>query len=924
MSSVSRNHPSLATAVVAALLISTVLGLSLTGLTGPASALAPKGVHLPQEANTTTTIETDEKAVSDNTEYNWSYNFSSAPALAVGSYLNLTGGELLTLGLVGTTPEITYIAFGVEMVGTGTSVTVTPSIALQNNTQVAGTTVLPASGLVGLKMVNVHGWWWTFTTTVGGVAKPIVGAKGWENGTYDLNTSTATGYESAFGYTVTPTFLIQESGASVPFSSLPALTIPTVFWFTVAASPVAPTTGQISSLVTAGTIGVSGQVQDSSLPWDTLDVPGTAPVTAAGTQLWGTAPPPGNPFPKVGATTNDTEFSGNVTTGIELTETVPTVAIASGQDAIVNVTLPINGTVDLSVGIAMLNIFGATYTAVEFGEWDAGALTACGDESPSQLLTQGDTYTVALTHTTGDSWNVTLDGKGVSGTAITGSGSCSGTYTLGAGVAWGVNDRPVFANGPYSTEPLLSFSGNSTAYISNTTWQMQANGGSWVAPGYGFAWQYKPAVDVALGDKQVSTLTMGVVQVTGTPPIAYSSPLANGTVLWTPVPVVMLHASPITVGSQGTVDLTAFVNLTGSPYSHATFTTTATLSSGTFTTPTAVAAGIYTFSWTAPAVTTSTPADLTLKATLQSGTGTGSATVAVVVVPPFTFSLQTYVNGTSRIGVTAGATVDLKVYANSTEGGSTEVPVTGVVLTPATNLTGSLTGTFSSQTNVSAGVYSFTYVTPLFTTSNAVSIWFQASEAGFTSASTQSSSLEVEVTPKPLPQLILSQVDLGTTTSYPSNTAVSFTVTVTSGGSDISGATVVFALSPAVPGVTLTATTTSSGVATLAFTTPAVSSSVTYDLSVNATDSGYAAASPVTADFTVTPSSSSSHGNSNSTGLSSVELYAIIGVVVVLVIVVLAVVMMRKKKTPPAGDGQAPPEYAQGYEPGYGQAPPPQ
>lgn len=925
MSSVSRTAPYLIpNAVVVMLLIGTLFGLGLLGSSQPASAQSLPGPAAPLAASSSESVSSLVSSVTDNTEYNWSYNFTSAPTLAVGDFFNLSAGELLSVNP--TTFSYSEAGFGVVIAGTGTSVTVAPTISLQNHTSFTGTATLPTSGDVGLKMAWAHGWWWTFSYIVGATTTPIVGPHGWENGTYDLNVSVAEGYYSlpTFGVYIGPVLNLAERGASLPLT-LPALTIPSVFWLTVAGSPVVPASGQIFAVSgTAGIIGMSGKIQEPALAIDSLAVPGTGPVTANDTTLWGKATSTFVVYNRVGAYTNDTEFSGNVTTGIALTATIPTVSLASGQLAALNVSLPITGSLVMTVGIGSINFAGTTYTVPEFGEWNAGVLSVWIDYSP---LSAG-TYTIALVHESGSTWNVTFaTGSSVGSTTIpgtislTGGSSSTGSFNLGVSAAWGVNDRAPSSDGVFTTQPLASFTGNSTVFNATSTWLMQPSGGSWVTPGYGFAWQFHPAVNVALGEKQDGSLTSGQVMVTGTPWGPYTSALPNGTLMWTPAPEVTLVAVPHTVGGGGIVAFTAYVNLTGKATGAASpGTPTSTLSGGSFSAVTGVTGspGVYTFTWTSPVVTSIQTATISLTATLPAGAGSGKGEATITVDLPFTLDVAAYVNGSSHIATTNGGTVDLTIYVNSSgavSGGPTS-PVTGVTITPSDNLTTNA-GTFGTVSSKSAGVYTFTYTAPTGSKATLVAIQISASAAGYATFPSLPNPILVTVTPPALPQLVLSEISLGSTSTYTSGQSVTFSVTVTSGGSDVSGATVTFDITPTIPGVTLTSTTNAQGVASITFTAPSVTSAQSYTLSATAAKSSYASGTSTSTAFDVQPSSSTTTPSSSSSGLSSLELYGIIGVVVVLVIVVLAVLMMRKKKTPPAEQpSDMPPEYAQGPPPG--------
>ncbi len=922
-----------------------------TAASVPRSVLSTVGGPAPQTISPlvsgTTTISTNDAGVATNVAMNFTAKFPAAIALAPGDDANVTLSELVYFSFTTRLLSAAGVGFWAHY-DAGTSTTVLwPEVVLRNlttTTTVVDTAIaLPNPGTLVFRMQWTHGYWWTFSTVGGQVIGS--GTPTWQNGTYDLNASTAMGFQSIGGYTGAPMLSVVESGPTVPFPStaLEGTLSPVMQFNTTSKTGYQPLNGNYVSTAHAGMeVPMAGydQCYVTGCPWkvgnDTalVNFPSPVPSLVTNGTLWGVAPPPAVSFHTwLGAETVDPAYMN--ATGVDLTiASIPPVLPPGGLVASHIAVLPINGTWEAYVGFADLN-----FTITSIGTYKGYYPFYAVDEDNQAIfgldLSQqtGGPHTVSLQHAQGWWWSAKLDNSAQTWLTCFSISGCTGngTILLNTSTAWGETNMTFSASPhgrvgipglasipiPYSTQPMVAYYGNLSSYGVETSTQLCSRAGTWGTPFEAFAWSWdvKDSHDVLLGNTQMpwaGGLPPGTVLITNTT-LAYPTPLAN-TTAGSPTPVwigtaVSGTSGPRAVASNGGwTTLTVSVSSGGTPLSGATVSATDPLGLGGFShTFQMVSAGTYvaTF-WVNKTASAYQWDNLTITAVPTTG-ATGTGTLAVLITPPVTVAAQVvgYPSGTT---VPAGAQLTVDVWTNISGGGVANA-------FPQLAIT-SGDGTFGANVSVSTGFYQV----PL-----AISLTPSAPSAQVTAAAVGGSGSGYNVATAPvidltiqMGALVLSPVQVtysGNVQQVAAGGLLVFTVTVKDpNGQPVPGATVTFSPQPALTGTsTPTPRSTGTGVATWNVTAPAtLVSATTYTITVSATANGYSASAKQTTTFTVEPPSGNNQGNgSNTASSSNLLLYAIVGVVIAAVAVVAILMMMRKKKA-----GSPPPQAWSPSEPG--------
>lgn len=211
-----------------------------------------------------------------------------------GLFGPLDTNQYLALGAADPINSTSFAAIGIGMTSELDDEIAAP-VAILPNTTSASDLIYSTSNTVSsgdvetLEINHVHGDWWEFTYN----GNPITGSAGWQNGTYNLGVSRASGKICEEGATIGPSFLavaFGDDGAGTP--TLPTTSVP---W----AIGVEPTNSTSTDYIPAdanaypqfnksqGTVGINGHDQSSSLGIDKLSVGSSVSYPGEFAPLWG-------------------------------------------------------------------------------------------------------------------------------------------------------------------------------------------------------------------------------------------------------------------------------------------------------------------------------------------------------------------------------------------------------------------------------------------------------------------------------------------------------------------------------------------------------------------------------------------------------------------------------------------------------------
>lgn len=912
---------------------------------------------------------------SDNSTYgNEGLNFSvdtgsyatvlSLPiALPSGGNLTVMAGELVNASDFGSA----YVGF--NAVNTGSGTVIHPIAVLTNGSYVMGTATLTPGGAGSLtswdfRIVHTHADWWSFKFD----SQLIIPTTG-GNGTYNLTVPVAAGTESFRGHVSGASVDIRQemigSTSGLPFTSgeFSVLLRPALESNTSTTPNYAVDDGIYRAAGTAAySTPMFGENQSSasgfSIPGDLVLVNPESPISTYATTtndacLWGPCPPGGvsvTTHPNkawLGAYTTDPAYT-NVS-GARLGLVAPSVLPAADQVLFNGIIIPVNGTTELSLGFADVNL---TFGTISFkgvypllSVYNVYSFQVYALYANENAVTGGTQYVLQITRNDSGSagwWNVWLNSNMLNSGWVNDTEAAypNGSFDIGASALMADNERTPWAE-PISgsrlgvggisapavntTAPLLAFFGNNSQYDNNLSLALNGSQG-WGVPQQGLAWSWLKQQEVEFGASQYSIPWMPAGSVTvanatwGSTTHAISVPLANGTTLWTTMQATAT-VSPGTIDGAstaadgGSAALTVSLSFSGSPVTGASITScTDSLALGTCGTFKAGGtAGTYTAAFTADKDPRATLTDTISFTAFSTTYGTGSGSVTVMVGPGVNLTSNTVQGGASIASVLPGGSVTVNIWANSSSGPTNAG-------NPYVSVPTALGTGCSTPTQVSTGFYTCA-VTISSTTSLSGDQTISVATTNTNGVNLATTSVQVNVKPLPLTIGALTFSPANTpATGYTAGAYVNISVTATATAGPVAGVSVTFTFTPAVPswssgsasgtistlGPVMTA---SNGVATVMLRMPtALASQQSYQVSAQGSISGYTITQPTAVSFTVNAPTAPSSGGSGSSGLlsNSTLLYALVGVVVLVVVVLLVVMMMRKKKS---GGGEAPQQW---------------
>ncbi len=669
-----------------------------------------------------------------------------------------------------------------------------------------------------------------------------------------------------------------------------------------------PVSGNALLLNASFLIGIEGHNQYSPLAGDSVIEGGslsTVPFPGQFAALWGNAAPLGVMTPQTAAYTTESAVAGS--TGLRFNVTIPTTSEGKGQAELLVAQEPLNGSVEIGVGVAFVGTAAYPLYSVR-----TGLATPSTYIDGNLSLASGTSVTLAAQAVAGGAWQFTENGQPI---AKTSSGAGNGTAPIGLASATafvGNSFYPASVLYSESTFPLLALFGNGTLASVNATTALSFDmpGRGWATPDYAFDYNWGTTFSTEGNCQFTVTCTPGgIPQGDALLGDALAHPGSGaGSALWEGVLHLTITATPSVVLSNGWETVVANLssglappaspglcvvlsNATGCLYS---FNPTPSRASGnwevfnsTFLAFTVHPAGNMTMGITVLA----TPLSAYLSANASTSVTVTSPTLTVQVTTPSSTIL-------------AGQSAPLSIWVNSTAG----TPVTKAWVNASGPAAANLTSV--GAVYVGPGHFTDTLKTQATLTANTVlTITFTAvNPDDFTG------SQSVSITVNALPLLSVALATSAPSSGVASGGKLFINASVTVNGQAQSGVNVTLLISPGTPswsGTTWGLTDANGQVAFL-LTAPTVSSKTSFNISAAATLSGDRSGAG-SASVPVNPPSSPAPSG----GSSNLELYAILGVIAVVVIVGAVLMLRRKKTAPSSGAGEAP-----AYPPAEGEAPP--
>jgi hypothetical protein len=160
-----------------------------------------------------------------------------------------------------------------------------PAAYLPNGTMVYNElTTITQGDEYTFAITHVHGDWWTYTYN----GNAITGSDAWENGTYNLGFSVASGAMCEEGATVGPSFvalLYGDDGAATP--SLPTTSVPWAIGIGSKGSAPQAANAMPQFNSSLGKVGIQSHIQNSALGINHLKVGNSVAYPGAYVPLWG-------------------------------------------------------------------------------------------------------------------------------------------------------------------------------------------------------------------------------------------------------------------------------------------------------------------------------------------------------------------------------------------------------------------------------------------------------------------------------------------------------------------------------------------------------------------------------------------------------------------------------------------------------------
>jgi hypothetical protein len=772
---------------------------------------------------------------------------------------------------------------------------------------------------VNFSITHSTGTWWNFEYN-GGLIK---GTSSWENGTFNLNQTVASGFGtsgmfgSLSGYGGPMQFTAELGNSSF---MLPQISVPWCIGIQKAGThwpSYRPVSGNAMLLNTSYSIGIAGHNQNPALALDAVYEAGSLTFPGIAAPLWGESSPLGAYTPQAAAYTTEPGVAGNG--GIGFTFTVPSsVSLIKGQEEMIGVQMPVNSTSDVGVGVLFSRTAALPYYFVS--SLYSPSITVSNGAS----LAAGTSVTMYAQGHANGWW-----GFSANGAAIT-NATMNGTAYLASATADGlvgtVFDPSVTTFGA-TAFPMLGLFGNGTMSMVNASSALVFSepGRGWVLADYANGWCWNMTQQ---GTGEVCNTATSSIGLEGSGQYVKVAPgdvlmgagvqykmTTQNALLWSGTLSVSVSLTKTTLYSGQSTAILANVSTSLALPSQSSITLCGS-ALGTCNLTFALSAShqnwaLYTSSYVAPALSSSTPLQVNVTVSASSppdySSGLGTATLTVT---PTQLVVQAQ---SSQSTIEAGKSVTLSVWVNDSLGPVSGAAVTGTV-TPAGGQ-GYLSAVAASST---AGLYTATFSPPT-TILNGISytIAFTATATGTLNGTAQ---VIVAVTPLPVLSAVISYQILSGSAPLAGGQLVSVTVTVTSASQPVSGAQVTFSTNVTWPGL-VSGPTSSNGVYGVRLRAPNETATVVIKVTASVSLSGYRSGSTLM-NVTVLPPPASS---TSSSGMGA-YVYIIVGVVVAVVVIIAVVFLMRRKPAPvdaQAASGYQGENMPQGADPNalYGQPP---
>ncbi len=630
----------------------------------------------------------------------------------------LSGSEALYLGVADALGPSAAVSAGIVEVNYQGSIYAAPVVVLPDGQSVYSQNNLINPGQVyTFSIEHEHGWWWTASCDGGAI---VDGGGG--NGSYDLGFSVAAGLTGSTTTLAAPAAFAMELGSTTlpwmpAFSAGWALGVDTTG---SGQASYAPANASAFESDPSSPIGIEGHWQNAALQTDTVLGGGSIGFPGTGALLWGTENLHG--MPRAAVYAPEPAFA-NATWGIGFNTTVPNFWPASGQQALLQATLPLNGTVAISLGLVeSLDPSGALQIVPYYGIDESGDYTTY--QASSMRLSPGNLALFRGVETSYGWWAFTVNGVPIL--------AAKGNGTLWVPLAYAASllgPSPSPFGSTFFSSPVPTFgvygnfakAGNFT--VATPLLLATGPGPTWTVPDYALAWSWGAGLNVE-GTAQDPGVGWGAVEF-GTP----LAPVVSGLPVWLgPLQVALTGPTSLLAGETAVYNATlrsgfappsqagCSANTTGGP-------------GGTFSTFTLGASpGTYRVNFTAPSVSSPTSEQLLLQVSSPDYASASSAPLAVRILPG---SADRVLLSTRALPstVSAGNLTTLLLWVNASWGG----PITDAEIV----VTGAPNGTLGKVVALGPGIYELGFTPPAsLNTTLVYALHVEVFAPGFSSAST--------------------------------------------------------------------------------------------------------------------------------------------------------------------------------------------
>lgn len=631
---------------------------------------------------------------------------------------SLSGSQALYLGVADALGPSAAVSAGIVEVNYQGSIYAAPVVVLPDGQSIYSQNNLINPGQAyTFSIEHEHGWWWTATCDGAAI---VDGGGG--NGSYDLGFSVAEGLTGSTTTLAAPAAFAMELGSTTlpwmpAFSASWALGIDTTGSGQASYDPVNASAFE-SDL--SNPIGIAGHWQNAALPTDQVLGGGNIGFPGTGALLWGTANLHG--MPRAAVYAPEAAFA-NATWGIGFNVTVPNFWPASGQQALLEASLPLNASITISLGLAeSLDPSGALQIVPYYGIDQNGAYTTY--QASSMRLAPGNPALFRGVETSYGWWAFSVNGAPI--LAATGNGTLWVPLPYAVSLL-GPSASPFGSTFFSSPVPTFGVYGNFAAAgnftVATPLLLATGPGPTWTVPDYALAWSWSAGLNVE-GAAQDPGVGWGAVEF-GTP----LAPVASGLPVWLG-PLQASLAGPTSLVAGETVVYNATLRSGFAPPSQAGWTANSTGGpAGTFSafTP-GTSLGTYRVNFTAPPVSTPTFEQLHVQVSSPDYASASSAPLGVRILPGTADQVLLSTRALPST-VPAGNLSTLLLWANASWGG----PITDAQIV----VTGAPNGTLGKVVAFGPGLYELGFTPPAsLNTTLVYSLHVEVFAPGFTSVST--------------------------------------------------------------------------------------------------------------------------------------------------------------------------------------------